>query len=259
MREAALNIIWHDQFRYGSFPSSGAEQKRLQRRFIYNMIQNHTLQPSNGNGGTPNHRAHKIYEVPAQVSHLPTPSINNTEKSRYPLKRPRVRPRARQDDSDSSDEETLVTASKRNKLDSFPKKLAREASSDLEVIASGKVDQSPSRTAVEALAPSTRLEGLSPLAISETVLLVSASNQPTRAPANVPLCECGTLLQLFQTLIIECNLRGEAASELSEVSATYTWDQKQHLIRKDKSRDWKIFCEAIRKAWGKHASQFAED
>lgn len=107
---------------------------------------------------------------------------------------------------------------------------------------------------------SNPFEGLSSNAIAGTSLLVSADNQQHgRAPANVPLDDCGTQEQLFETLVIECNLKGKAAAELSAVSATYTWNHKQHLIRKGRPRDWSIFCEDIRKAWTREAGRFAED
>ena len=75
----------------------------------------------------------------------------------------------------------------------------------------------------------------------------------------VPLSQCPDLPQLFQTLITECDLKGKIASELSQVSAKYTWDQKRHLIRKARPRDWTIFIDTLRKAWERDATRFAED
>ncbi|CAF9939279.1 MAG: hypothetical protein HETSPECPRED_001539 [Heterodermia speciosa] len=95
--------------------------------------------------------------------------------------------------------------------------------------------------------------------INATSLLVSLSNQPDRAPANVPFSQCLNLAQLFETLVTECDLKGKAASELSQVSAKNTWDQKRLLIRKNRPRDWMLFVDSLRKAWERDASRFAED
>ncbi|KAL8791643.1 MAG: hypothetical protein Q9195_005726 [Heterodermia aff. obscurata] len=95
--------------------------------------------------------------------------------------------------------------------------------------------------------------------INATSLLVSLSNQPDRAPANVPLSQCPTLPDFFQTLITERKLTTKLASKLDEVSAKYTWDGKRHLIRKARPRDWVIFVETVRKAWERNASRFEED
>ena len=90
-------------------------------------------------------------------------------------------------------------------------------------------------------------------------ILSSYRKDNANALITVPLSQCLNLPQLYETLVTECDLKGKVASQLSEVSARYTWDQKRHLIRKARPRDWTIFVDTLRKAWERDATRFAED
>lgn len=114
--------------------------------------------------------------------------------------------------------------------------------------------------AVNAIQPQNdRQINLSTTAIARTSLHVRFSNKADRAPINVSLEDCQTHQQFFNTLISEGDLKGEAARQLSEVSATFTWDQEEHRIRKGRPRDWEIFCEAIEQVWDTEASRFSKE
>lgn len=95
--------------------------------------------------------------------------------------------------------------------------------------------------------------------MARTSLLVSASNQSDIAPASVPFAQCRTLDELFTTMISEYDIQSNG--RISKVSATYTWNGKRHLLRRDRQEDWVLFCNAIKKAWAREENQlkFLED
>lgn len=76
-------------------------------------------------------------------------------------------------------------------------------------------------------------------AFESTTFLVSAIDQPTLAPAPVPLFDCPTLEKFFtileqelDTVLKACEL--PKLSNLNAVLATYPWDRKKQLIRRGK-------------------------
>lgn len=103
------------------------------------------------------------------------------------------------------------------------------------------------------------LQNLPSTAMTNTILVVSVDNQPVRqAPVEVPLERCQTSRQFFDTMAILGMPPGQAAANLWAVSATFTWTSKPRLIRRDEPRDWKIFCEEIKKVWAHETSQVAQ-
>lgn len=108
-------------------------------------------------------------------------------------------------------------------------------------------------------AQNERQINLSPIATARTSLQVRFSNKADRAPINFFLEDCQTHQQFFNTLISHGDLKGEAADHLSEISATFTWNLEELLIRKRHPRDWEIFCEAIEQVWDTDASRFSKD
>ncbi len=94
---------------------------------------------------------------------------------------------------------------------------------------------------------------------AKTVLLVTASNEPNKAPITVPFTACRTSEQLFSTLINEQGLRSEAGKKVKQISATYTWNQKRHGIRRGRPEDWDRFCKAVRKAWESESDKFEDE
>ncbi|CAD6580766.1 MAG: hypothetical protein ASARMPRED_000324 [Alectoria sarmentosa] len=89
----------------------------------------------------------------------------------------------------------------------------------------------------------------------QTVLVVSASNRSNDAPSYVYLKERWTLSDLFDSLLDDCRIRGQAAETVSTIQATFLWDQRAQLLRRDRPDDWTIFWEALRRSW-KHGRTF---
>lgn len=100
-------------------------------------------------------------------------------------------------------------------------------------------------------------EPLSYAQMAQTYLRVSSSIRPDLAPASVSFQLCPTLDAFFTTMISECEL--PADGRVSKVSATYTWNGKRHLIRRDRKDDWILFVNAVKKAWAKEGETFVDD
>lgn len=94
-------------------------------------------------------------------------------------------------------------------------------------------------------------EPLSAGARAGTLLKVSMHSQPEKLEISVPLGECRTSNQLFDTLTTEWQLRPEMANKINFISARYRWSGEPHGMRRGKSLDWEIFCATIREAWEK--------
>ena len=54
-------------------------------------------------------------------------------------------------------------------------------------------------------------------------------------------------------------MKGKDAEELTEISAWYLWNNRDHLIRKDRPRDWTLFIEQLSKVWDEQSDRFAKD
>lgn len=92
----------------------------------------------------------------------------------------------------------------------------------------------------------------------KTVLVVSASNGSNDAPARAYFKQSWTVPEIFEALLDECDVRGQAAEAVSTIKATFIWNKRAQLLRKDKPDDWNIFMEALRRAWNKHRNYFVE-
>lgn len=93
----------------------------------------------------------------------------------------------------------------------------------------------------------------------KTVLVVSASNRSNDAHAHVYLNQHWTVPETFESLLNECNIRGQAAETVSSIKATLLWSKRAQLLRNDKLEDWDIFAEALRWAWKTHRNYFVEN
>lgn len=118
------------------------------------------------------------------------------------------------------------------------------------------IDLTPSQPSAEHL---VKEELIPTYALSKTILLVSASNQPSRAEIAVEFSSCRDIEQLFSALIEARDLRPETAKKVNVISATYSWDKKRLGLRKGKVEDWVRFCRAIRKAWESESVHFEDE
>ena len=94
--------------------------------------------------------------------------------------------------------------------------------------------------------------------LAGTRLIVSASNQPDLAPANIRFPVCGDINSLFAKLSYECDLGREMVNKISNISATYTWSGDQQRLRKGKEEDFDLFREILRTAWERNATRFGD-
>lgn len=93
----------------------------------------------------------------------------------------------------------------------------------------------------------------------KTLLVVSANNHSNYAPFYVELLKQGTILDLFESLLDECKYRGQAADTASTIKATFLWDGRVRLLRKDNPEGWTIFWEDLREAWERKRDYFIEN
>ena len=108
---------------------------------------------------------------------------------------------------------------------------------------------------------------LSPHFLEGTTLVVSVPNQGDVAPFLVPLERCPSLESLFNTLeasytklAIKCEmLPGQAASDIYGISATFPWNYKRQVIRRDEDSDGMFFVRAVERVWKKDREAFEED
>lgn len=121
--------------------------------------------------------------------------------------------------------------------------------------------KSTAATASKAADPPAGMEGepLSAQALAKTVLVISASNRPEKAPVTISLSLCRSPDQLFDTLLTERGLKPEVANKVLDISATYPWDRPPHGIRKGRPEDCSRFLDTVQKAWHSRGSEFEED
>lgn len=111
---------------------------------------------------------------------------------------------------------------------------------------------------IEAANAGIKSEPLSADIISKTYLHIRADNISGRGPVRVPFSLCKTTEQLFTSLMSERKLRPELYSKVSDITATFTWNQKSFGIRKEKAEDYAFFCDSLRKAWERESHRFVE-
>lgn len=289
--KASANIIWREEFKRSQFAGIGHEQKRARHDYLYGIIQSQkgrSIPPPRSagrisvSGHQPSNPASRM-RVPAMQGLPDRAPIRHTRAgSRSEIKTGRQARRSTMAVSIPRSPPPAVNNKRRRNTDIIdlgepsedegpvsPRLHKRPAVAGVSFVRSGSLNPEPSVTeppnfpkfeAGHSPDPqSSTFEGISREAVARTSLLVSVEHQLNRAPANVPLEACQTVKQLFEILILECNLKGRAAIDLQAVSATYTWNKKQLLIRKGRPRDWTLFCEDIRKGWDREAGKFAED
>lgn len=111
----------------------------------------------------------------------------------------------------------------------------------------------------EQIPAATGGEHLSSQALTKTILFVSASNQPGKAPVSVSLSLCRSANRVFDTLIAECGLKPEAAQKVADISATYPWSHRGHRIRRNRPEDWARLLTTIQNAWNSQGGSFEAD
>ena len=70
-----------------------------------------------------------------------------------------------------------------------------------------------------------------------TVLRVSISNNPIRAPVNVLLADCKDVDLLFHKVLVEGDIKESPSIKIGELSATITYSSRSHLIRRGNAND----------------------
>jgi len=275
--ENQLNVVWHDEFRYSTWPEAdkdGNFQKRMQRQRIYGILKEHEVQlavqggpsgqvPKNGATRLPRQT---VADSTLQAASDVEPNLHTTNSKRRQSSRRKSSAVLSNGSSDSSDDDIPLRQAKR------PRRVAtlvgpvatptQESSNDVEFVSTRPIR--PECTSQKTSASTTA--NLPSSAIAATTLLVSASNQPALAPVYVPFTKCTTheklfetLDSLFETLVTTFNLKDKAACDFNAVSATYTWNKKTQLILRGRDDDWASFLRILETAWKKESRVFEED
>lgn len=94
--------------------------------------------------------------------------------------------------------------------------------------------------------------------IANTRLRTTTSKTLDRAPRNICLSLCPSLHSLFEVLTSKSNLSPAESRKVTEVSATYSWNKRQVLLRKDEPNDWMIFTKDLARVWENEPEKFGE-
>ena len=91
-----------------------------------------------------------------------------------------------------------------------------------------------------------------------TILRVSTSDKPARAPINVLFGNCRDVDELFHKVLSECSVSRNLASLVRELSAEFTWSGRRNLIRKGNNNDWSFFYEDLQRSWERDVNRFTD-
>lgn len=265
--EDQLRVTWNDEFKYSRFSQSENDlyyQKQMQRDYIFQIIEEHENQSTvqrrdsgrvSNNSRTPHTPKDATLDDTSGPGSIEAVTSNANSSKRHHATCTKGATAMRDDIGDSDEDDLPNPQGKR------PRYTGRRPEPSMNPTQDWGSELEP--VSAEAKPP---IDALPPHALAATSLLVSASNQPALAPVNVPLEECPTLEDLFKTLetlfdtlVNRCNLKGKAASGLYAISATYAWNQKGQLIRRDKPSDWTSFIRAVNRAWKKESKMLEED
>ena len=92
----------------------------------------------------------------------------------------------------------------------------------------------------------------------QTVLRVSISNNPARAPVNILFADCGDVDALFHKVLIEGGIKESQYMNIRELSTTLTCSGRGHLIRRGNANDWDFFYKDLQRAWTREADHFVD-
>ena len=100
-------------------------------------------------------------------------------------------------------------------------------------------------------------ETLWPEARKQILLLVTASNEPNKAPIAINLLKCNSSDQFFGKLIHERRLH-TVEKQVNMISTTL-WNGKKLALRKGESDDWELFMDRISRAWNTVPQKVEDD
>ena len=86
-----------------------------------------------------------------------------------------------------------------------------------------------------------------------TILRVSTSKKPAKAPINILLGNCKDVVEFYSKVLSQCTT---SADEVYELSATFTWNGRGNRIRKDNYDDWSFFYEDLQSSWKRDVNKF---
>ncbi len=92
----------------------------------------------------------------------------------------------------------------------------------------------------------------------QTVLRVTTSNNPARAPVNVLFAGCGDVDALFHKVLVEGGIAESLSTDIGELTATLTRSGRRHLIRRGNASDWGFFYKDLQGVWTREAGRFVD-
>ena len=92
-----------------------------------------------------------------------------------------------------------------------------------------------------------------------TLLVVSTTKHYTYAPFYVQLLKQGTVTDLFEALLDECEHQGQAVENASVIKVKFLWDGRHWFLRKANLEYWAIFWKILREAWEEKRDYFTEN
>ena len=76
---------------------------------------------------------------------------------------------------------------------------------------------------------------------------------------NVLFTNYNNVQALFYKLIIGGSINESLARAVLEMSATFTWNGRGHLLRKGDKSDWSFFIRDLERAWEREVDRFVDN
>ena len=92
--------------------------------------------------------------------------------------------------------------------------------------------------------------------VIRTMLRVSISTRPAKAPINILLGNCRSVEELYTKILSEC---ATSADTVHDISAVFAWNGRGNLIRKGNYDDWSFFYKQLQRSWERNIDNFTDD
>ena len=92
--------------------------------------------------------------------------------------------------------------------------------------------------------------------VFDTILRVSTSDRPSKAPINIPLGNCRSVEEFYNKVLSEC---ATSADAVYDISAVFAWNRRGNLIRKGNRDDWSFFYKQLQRFWERDIDNVTDD
>ena len=262
-----LDVIWHPHLELNVFQGRhDKEKERTRRQHIIKLIEDSTTNasipsedtscPDTSRPGTPtpmslrlrpSTRKRRQTNIDTVIDDLDSDGLSDSDSFPSPSKLINLYGGRRL--KKACDEEALpllrvstVETERASAYDVQPGKSGRSSGHMIDHATSSLIDRVEGQTV-----PSK--------GIHRTILRVSTSNKPAKAPMNILLGACRNVDEFYSKVLSQCTT---SADEVPELSAVFTWNGRGNLIRKGNHDDWSFFYEDLQRSWKRDIDNFPD-